>query len=399
MADQSTPTYHEVIVIGAGPCGIAAAGMAQARGLDVLVLEAGSCVASKWREHYDRLRLHSLRQFSGLPNHEIPKRAGRWVSRDDYAAYIDNYARSHSLQITFKTVVTRIEAKGSRWLLQTDSGQFEAGQVVVATGFNRTPVIPNWPGLDSFTGKFLHSSRYRSPKPFRDLHVLVIGSGNSGAEIAADLAEAGVEHVSISVRTSPNIIPREFPLGLTLSHLALILAHLPTSGIDRVSLVMQRWAFGDLSSFGLQFPLQGMRTRGLSGRTAMIDMGFVRQLKAGHIEVVPGVDAFEGAEVVCGNRRLRPDVVIAATGYKRDLESLVGHLGLLNEKGVPEVHAPDSTPKAPGIFFIGYKLHFTGLLWEMRRSAPKLAEVLIQNRLRATDASGLQLRTAKPVTF
>ena len=364
-----------MLVVGAGPAGLAAAGAAQERGLEVEVLEAADSVATSWRSHYDRLHLHTTRRLSGLPGQEIPPRAGTWVARDDYIAYLEDYARRQAIPIRFHTRVERIDRDGRGWRLQTSGGERQAPAVVVATGYNRSPLVPDWPGRESFSGELIHSSAYRNAEPYRGQDVLVVGSGNSGAEIAADLVEGGAGQVWNSIRTPPNIVRRN--LGpLANQHLGILASKLPPRFVDWLSLAIQRAAIGDLSPYGLDAPAEGAYTRVMKDeQIPLIDVGFLRELKARRIRVVPGVERFEGAWVVCGHQRLKPDAVIAATGYDRALDSLVGHLGILAASGRPSVHAPRSHPKTPGLYFIGYTNPLVGNLYEVARVARRLARL------------------------
>jgi putative flavoprotein involved in K+ transport len=368
-----------MIVVGAGPAGLSVAGAAGDRELAVEVLETGPSVATSWRRHYDRLHLHTTRRLSGLPGQEIPAAAGRWVSRDDFIAYLEDYAAKQRLSIRFGTTVARLEREDGGWRLETSSGVMRARWVVVATGYNRAPLVPEWPGRNTFTGELIHSSTYRNPTPFRGRDVLVVGAGNSGAEIAADLAEGGARKVWLSVRTPPNIVRRNVG-PLANQHLGIAVHRLPVGFVDRVGLLMQKVTIGDLRRFGLQPPRKGIYTRVREEHIPLIDVGFLDHLKKGEIEVVPAVERFSGDETWCGDRHLRPDVVVAATGFSRGLEPIVGHLGVLGSSGRPKVHAPDSDPHAPGLFFIGYTNPIVGNLYEVSRVARKLAESMAETR-------------------
>ena len=362
--------------MGAGPAGLAAAGEAHRNGLTAQVLDAAEAVGASWRGHYDRLRLHTTRGLSALPRVPIPERLGRWVARDDFIAYLEHYARKISVPIRLGVRVERIEATPTGWRLITSAGELEAGQVVIATGYNHTPRLPDWPGKAAFTGELIHSSAYRNAAPFRGRDVLVVGAGNSGAEIAADLVEGGTGKVWISIRTPPNIVRRDGPAGIAPQYLGILMRPLPLKIVDPLSLLVQKLVIGDLSRYGIAAPPTGVATRVLDGHIPLIDVGFLAQLKAGRIEVVPGITGFEGSEVLCGARRLKADAVIAATGYSSDLEPMVGHLGVLDANGRPSSHAPQASPQAPGLFFIGYSNPISGNLREIAHDARALGPVL-----------------------
>ena len=362
--------------MGAGPAGLAAAGEAHRNGLTAQVLDAAEAVGASWRGHYDRLRLHTTRGLSALPRVPIPERLGRWVARDDFVAYLEHYARRISVPIRLGVRVERIEAAPTGWRLTTSAGEIDAGQIVIATGHNHTPRLPDWPGKAAFIGELIHSSAYRNPAPFRGRDVLVVGAGNSGAEIAADLVEGGAGKVWISIRTPPNIVRRDGPAGIAPQHLGILMRPLPVKIVDPLSLLVQKLVIGDLSRYGIAAPATGVATRVLDGHIPLIDVGFLAQLKAGRIEVVPGITGFEGDEVVCGARRLKADAVIAATGYSPGLEPIVGHLGVLDANGHPSYHAPQPSPQAPGLFFIGYSNPISGNLREIAHDARALGPVL-----------------------
>jgi putative flavoprotein involved in K+ transport len=175
------------VVIGAGPAGLAAAAALRARGVPSTIIERDA-VAASWRDHYDRLHLHTVRWLSHLPGYRISREEGRWVSRDGVIRYLEHYAAHHELDIRTGVRVDRIEREPDGWLLHAQTGAIRAAVVVMATGYNHTPVRPDWPGRDGFTGRLLHARDYRNGAPYRERDVLVAGAGNTGAEIAVDLA-------------------------------------------------------------------------------------------------------------------------------------------------------------------------------------------------------------------
>src|ERR1700712_907031 len=150
------------LVVGAGPAGLAVAACLRRRGVDVLVVDRGGAVGDSWRARYDRLHLHTPRVQSALPGLPIPRRFGRWVARDDVATYLGLYADHHGIRPRFGVQVHRLERDGKLWKADTDGAPLQARQVVLACGYNREPVLPSWPGRDSFRGELLHASAYLS---------------------------------------------------------------------------------------------------------------------------------------------------------------------------------------------------------------------------------------------
>src|SRR4051794_25028776 len=158
---------HAAAVIGAGPGGLAAAAMLRRRGVDTLSVERSESVGASWRGHYDRLHLHTVRWLSNLPGMRIPRENGRWVSRDGVVDYLERYARHHELDIRFGTAVERLDPAHGGWRLVT-GGEEEllAKHVVVATGYNHTPFMTDFPGKEGFEGELMHAARYRNAEPY-----------------------------------------------------------------------------------------------------------------------------------------------------------------------------------------------------------------------------------------
>ena len=219
---------ERVVVVGGGPAGLAVAAMLKATGLTPLVLDRSDEIGASWKAHYDRLHLHTVRWLSALPGLDIPRREGRWVSRDGVVRYLKDYASHHDLRIRLSSAVTSIDSRDSRWVLETSNGSLLADAVVIATGYNREPVIPQWTGATTFEGDLVHSSAYRNGSRYTGKDVLVMGPGNSGAEIAVDLVESRARKVWLSVRTAPNILRRQLA-GLPTQAIGVFLRRLPVA--------------------------------------------------------------------------------------------------------------------------------------------------------------------------
>ena len=380
--------HQASVVVGAGPCGLAAAAALRRTGVSPLVLERASVVGSSWRGRYDTLRLNTIRWMSHLPGNRMPRRYGDYPTRDQVVGYLEEYARRHALRIQFDTAVERIDRDDGGWRLATSNGPLTTTRVVVATGYDRVPKMPDWPGRESFTGELIHAGEYRSAVPYRGRDVLVVGAGNTGTEIAYYLLEGGAGRVRVSMRTPPNIFPRKW-LGMPLNPSAVMLEQLPPRLADRLSQQTQRLIFGDLSPHGLPRAPQGMITTVLErGVAPAVDDGFVAALKRRRIELVPVVERFEGADVVlAGGVRIRPDAVIAASGYARGLEPLVGHLGALRPDGRPVAPAGQPNEDTPGLYFIGYLPVPSGQLRQARIQAKRLACTVARERRRTARSS------------
>jgi len=363
---------HEIVIVGAGSAGLATAVLLQRQGLRPLVLEAGPEPGAAWRDRYDRLRLHTPRLLSGLPGLRLPRRYGRWVRRDDLLEYFRDYAAVHDLDVRLNCRVVRLEPS---WTVRTTDGPIEAEHVVVATGYNGTPFVPDWPGRDGFAGELLHSSAYRNPEPFRGRDVLVVGAGNSGAEIAHDVADGGAARARLAVRTPPQIV-RRATLGIPAQLVGLAVKRMPPSWVDPFTKWQRRVAIPDLATRGLPRPEHGVRTAFLTtGTTPILDVGIVDAVRHGRVEIVAAVEGFDGSDVVLADcSRIRPDAVIAATGFRAGLEPLVGELGVLGRRGLPERR--DGEAALPGLWFVGFTPTLGGQLREGSLAARRVATAL-----------------------
>lgn len=367
-----------VYVIGGGPGGLAVAASLRARGVRAVVLEKSDRVGASWRGHYDRLHLHTTRRWSALPGLRMPRRFGRWVGRDDVVRYLEKYTEHHGLEVVTGVEVTRIDRApdgSGDWQLTATGGRVLRGRaVVVATGFNHTPRIPDWPGRDTFTGELLHAARYRAPAPYADRDVLVVGIGNTGAEIAADLAEGGASQVRIAVRTVPHIVRRS-TAGWPAQATGILVRRLPVRLVDRAGAVMCRIAVPDLAAQGLPRPDTGLYSRVRQGAIPVQDVGLIDAVRTGAVTPVAAVASFDKDTVVLADgTRLTPDAVIAATGYDRALEPLLGHLDVLDGRGRPVAHGGRSPKGAPGLYFTGFTNPISGMLREMALDAERIAK-------------------------
>ncbi|MFD4869279.1 flavin-containing monooxygenase [Streptomyces sp. NPDC058412] len=384
MTTQPRPVY----VIGAGPGGLAVAAALRARGVRAVVVEKSDAVGTSWRRHYDRLHLHTTRRLSALPGLPMPRRFGRWVSRDNVVRYLEKYVEFHELELVTGVEVTRIEPAPEGedgWTLHASGGRvLAAAAVVVATGYNHTPTIPDWPGRDTYEGRLLHAADYRNPQPYAGQDVLVVGVGNTGAEIAVDLVEGGAARVRLAVRTVPHIMRRS-TAGWPAQRSGILVRRLPVRLVDRLSALVARTSVPDLSAYGLPRPTTGLYSRVKEGSIPVQDVGLVDAVRGGRVEPVAAVASFDGAEVVLADgSRIGPDAVIAATGYRRALEGLVGDLGVLDERGRPRTHGARTARQAHGLYFTGFSNPISGMFREMALDAEKIAKAVArQSRSRS----------------
>jgi cation diffusion facilitator CzcD-associated flavoprotein CzcO len=281
----------DAIVIGAGPAGLATAAALQAWGLNATILEKSDAVGAVWRGHYDRLHLHTDRTRSGLPGLPIPKAYGRYPSRAHVVEYLEAYAAEFALKPVFNAPVHAVRREGRTWRAETSENSRSAPIVIVATGWADYPYAPTWPGMDQFGGPILHSSAYRNPAPFAGKRVLVVGYGNSGSEIALDLAEAGTD-VSLSARSPVNIVPREL-FGVPILFFPAAEQWLPPRVADALNAPLIRFAIGSIEKLGLKRSPKGpLQSIAEDRRVPLVEIGTLDAIRAGRIKLRGDVASF-----------------------------------------------------------------------------------------------------------
>ena len=344
------------------------------------VLERAETIGSSWAGRYDSLHLHTVRWLSGLPGTPIPRKYGSWVARDDVVRYLRDYAAANEVTPEFGVEVTRVDRDGDHWVVETSAGSRRTSNVVMATSFTRRPYLPDWASEPDDKPPLVHSSQYRNPHAYRGQSVLVVGAGNSASEIAVDLARAGVT-VSMSVRTPPNIVRRD-TLGVPSQLLGITLRRVPERVMNPLTRTLRRISVPDLSEYGLPAPAGDGFTQFLRTQTVpILDHGFVQEVKDGRIRIVAAVESREGGTVeLADGTSVTPDAVIAATGYRPGLEPILGHLGVLDERGTPKVHGAMTLPSAPGLYFAGIEVLLAGLLREIGIEAKAIGEALAGKR-------------------
>ncbi len=368
---------EQCVVIGAGPAGLGTAAMLRRRGVDALLVDRADVVAASWRARYDGFRLNTSSWFSYLPGQRFPRTADRWPSRDELVAYYESYAEINGLRFRGGMEVEQVHRSDGRWVLHTSGGQIDTRFVVMATGKYRTPVIPSWPGRESFEREVVHSTEYRNARPYAGREVLVIGPGASGFEIAAQIARADGSKVWLAVRTPPHIVRRNVgPLPVDL--FAVLARRLPVPVVDRLGKLIRRLTIGDLTGYGLDPPPDGIYTRlKRTGMVGTVNGPYLDSVKSRAVTVVPALERFDGRAVILADgSRLNPEIVIAATGFHRDLEPLLGHLGVLTQDGHPAAHGARTHPNAPHLYFIGFSEPLSGNLRELRLVAKRIAHAI-----------------------
>jgi cation diffusion facilitator CzcD-associated flavoprotein CzcO len=363
----------DAIIVGAGPAGLACAAMMKARGLDVVVLEKADHVGAVWHRHYDRLHLHTDRKHSGLPGLAMPATYPLYPSRAQVVDYLDSYAARFEIRPVLGAMVSRIVRESGVWRAEiARDSSVAAPVVVVATGIADSPHRPSWPGLANYSGAIGHSIDYRNPAAFAGTRVLVVGFGNSGGEIALDLANAGID-VMMAVRSPVQIIPRDL-LGFPIMSWVILYRRLPARLVDLINGPVLRLALGDFEKLGLRRAIKGPRRMvEEDARVPLIDIGTLARIRDGSIKLRGGIERFTTDGVVFLDGTVeRIDAVILATGFRPDLRRLLPDVdGVFDGRGMPRVTG--RTTAAPGLYFCGQITVPTGQLREIGIEARRIA--------------------------
>jgi putative flavoprotein involved in K+ transport len=380
-----SPTELPVAIVGAGPAGLSAAAALKRQGIDPVVFDEDEQIGARWARRYERLHLHTVRRFSGLAHRPMPRSYPRYVPKDLVAEYLRDYAHHFGLDVRLGQRIDKVRrANAGHWQLETGGMTRHTPAVIVATGHYNRPVLPSWPGREQFEGTLLHSNDYRNAREHEGRRVLVVGLGNTGAEIAADLVEGGAAHVAIAVRTSPPIVPRELLGFVPIQLFGLALSPIPAPRLlDRMGAGMRRVAIGDLARYGLGPAAWGPFT---ARKPPVIDVGFLRELKERRVIVRPAVSGFSPHGVVFADGSEESyDVVIAATGFETALPDLLDLPDATNENGMPRFRSGRPTPY-PGLYFIGFEENIGGHLRRANVESRRLAKE-VRRYIRAARAA------------
>ncbi|AII11264.1 flavin-containing monooxygenase [Rhodococcus opacus] len=331
---------YDALVVGGGQSGLAAAHHLRTRGLNPAILEAGDEPVGSWPHYYDSLTLFSPAKYSALPGLPFPGDPDRYPRRDEVVDYLRRYAKTLDTDIHVNHRVLTVDHDGGTFTAHTDTGTaFTAPRLIAATGGFGSPHLPDLPGRGTFTGKLVHASDYRTPDDYARQNVIVVGSGNSAVQIAAELADVADE-VVLAVRSPVKFVPQR-PLGRDM-HFWFTVTGLGAAPIGHL----------------LKSP----------PTVPVFDTGRYRAgLAAGKPGVRPMFTALDGGEAIWADgTRSRVDAVLLATGYTPHLPYLAG-LGALTDTGRPRHRRGLSTTHRG--------LGYLGLEWQRSLSSASLRGV------------------------
>ena len=398
------PEYFDVVVIGAGPAGLATSRELSRRGVGHVVLERGDCIAYSWANLYESLILHTGKHMSALPGLRLPRSAPLFVPRGEFVRYLRDYAARFRLPVRTGwrvTGVDRLTSGSGRWHVSaaTPAGRAEVDcqALVVATGIIANPRVPALAGAAEFEaagGRLLHAVEYRAPNAFHGKRILVVGAGNSGGEIASELARTGNAHgtatdVTIAVRSGANVVPREI-LGIPVQYLARYIGKLPRKAREVVVRLVGRIVEKRRGPPVLQRPAHGPLDA-----IPLIGFHLVDAIRDGLVRVRGGIDRLTRTGAVFTDGRtpaeMAFDVVILATGFTAALAPL-GQLIRVDAKGFAVRRDRVESADHDSLYFVGHNYDATGGLFNIARDARIVAERIAESA--ATDRT----RPSRPIT-
>ena len=335
LAKPQDVERHDVVIIGAGQTGLSVGYHLKKRGIPFVILDANERVGDVWRKRWDSLRLFTPARFDGLVGMPFPAPRDAFPTKDEMADYLETYAKRFELPVRGGVRVERLSREGDLFVIRAGGRRIEARQVVVAMATYQKPRVPDFARELDRDIVQLHSSEYRNPSQLRDGAVLIVGAGNSGAEIAFDVARAG--HTT-------------WLAGRDVGHVPFRIDGLPAR-LFLLRLVL-RGVFHHVLTVDTPF---GRRVRPtILSKGGPLIRAKPAALDAAGIRRAPRVERVEkGRPRLADGRTLEVENVIWSTGFHPgfswiDLPVLDAHGEPKHERGVVE--------SAPGLYFVG--LHF-----------------------------------------
>ena len=330
----------DVLIIGAGPAGLATAYALKQLGIECRVIERGKQVGYAWTQTYESLTLHTGKHFSHLPGMKFSPSTPLFPSKNNLLEYLSGYVETFKLNIETDCNSTHVSHIDNRWKVDTSREEKRARFLVIATGIISNPFLPALDGQEKFNGRIIHSAEYRKPDGYRDKRVLVIGIGNSAAEITVELARHGVD-VTISIRSGANVVPLKL-FGVPIQYHSILVQKLPLSVRNMMVKVMEKFIKVLKGP-----PVLPKPSYSVLDRQPLIGYKIVNEIRKGRVKQRGGIKEFTEGGVVYENGATEDfDDVILATGFRSALGMFDGAIslderGFARRDGVVSVDHPD----------------------------------------------------------
>lgn len=366
-------TEAHTLIVGASISGLSCASSLKRRGIKYIIIEQKSQIASPWRNHYERLHLHTNKSLSNLPYKKFGKAIPRYPARLQVIDYLEEYKAAFNINPVFNTEARLIKKEGAYWITETNNGTFKSKYMIIATGAFDKPKAINFKGLETFAGCILHSSNYKTGKDFKGQNVLVVGFGNSACEIAIDLYEQGAA-AAMSMRSPVNIIPRDI-FGIPVLQLSLPISFLPPKIADKIIAPLIQWLIGDITRLGLKkLPYGPLEQIQKDGKVPVLDIGTIKHIRQGHIKIYNGIDYIINNTVhFKDGRKENFDAIIACIGYYHDYEKIIE----ADKKRFDDLKLSMNKQKYfgnDGLYFCGFRIAPTGQIREIALNAQRIVK-------------------------
>jgi cation diffusion facilitator CzcD-associated flavoprotein CzcO len=375
------PTSHtNTIIIGAGAAGLACAASLKRKGISCVVLEKDARIGDVWRNRYSRLHLHTTKSNSCLPYYKMPEHYPKYVSKDEFARYLEAYADASAIRPRLNEKVVHVAKNAHQWHVYTERELLASTHLIIATGLAAKPRPYHCSGIENFQGKILDSSQYSSGKEFRNKKVLVVGFGNSACEIALCLYENGARP-AMSVRNCVNILPRDI-LGISVVNIAVMenwLTKISPRIPDAINRPILALINRRIDNFGLNECKHGPLTQiTLNKKIPLLDIGTMRLIRERKIDIFPAIREVGRNQVkFTDGRKEFFDVIISAIGYHPSLSDFLDNpQELCDPSGMPRTSGRQTIHH--GLFFCGFDVASTGMLRQIAMEARKIASIIVR---------------------
>ena len=367
------------LIIGSSVSGLACAASLQKGNIEYAIIEKQNQVAWPWRNHYERLHLHTSKRFSNLPYKKFESNIPRYPARQQVIDYLENYKNTFNINPVFNTEAISIKKENGYWITETNNGAFQSIYVIMATGAYSQPRSINFIGKETFTGNIIHSCEYKSGKQFKGQKVLIVGFGNSACEIAIDLYEQGAKP-SMSVRSPVNVIPRDV-FGIPVLELSLLMRKISPRIADTLIAPLMNWLVGDLKTIGLKKlsygPLEEIRRE---GKIPVLDIGIIRLIRNGYIKIYDDIEIIKGETVFFKKgKKENFESIVAAIGYARSYHQIVE----VGKDQFNDLNVSVDKQKyfgKDGLYFCGFWISPTGQFREISLDAKKITSDILKKK-------------------
>ncbi|KAK8583201.1 hypothetical protein V6N13_021913 [Hibiscus sabdariffa] len=340
-----------IIIVGAGPSGLATAACLTRHSTPYVILEREDCFASLWKKYsYDRLHFHLDKQFCELPHMSFPDSYPRFISKHQFISYLDDYVSHFKISPLYRRNVesAKFDKAAGKWIVKArnlESGEVEEfnGRILaVASGETSNPFTPEIEGLAAFPGDVLHSTQFRNGKVariFRSRRFWLSGLGIPAWRL--HWTSQTMVHI----------------LSKNMIHMGLILLkYIPVNTVDWLMVMLGKLVYGNLTKYGLSRPEEGPFFMKVAyGKYPVVDVGTSEKIKSRDIQVLPGISSIRGNVVVFDNGKTHPfDAIVFCTGFKRSTNVwLEGDDYLLNDDGILKPSFPNHWKGRNGLYCVG----------------------------------------------